>query len=129
MLNLFLITILIIVWNKLFITYIVKVFLQLKSKSSFNLSILLFTFLYYFINLSTLKFHRFHSIMMKIYNDYLLSAGISSLASCGTVEVEHLPQLPAGEEQRLQRAAQQLQQRLVLREWLRHFRLHQYYQR
>lgn len=53
--------------------------------------------------------------------------GISSLASCG--EVEALPELPAQDEERLQRAARLLQQRLVLRQWLLDHGLHNHYQR
>ncbi|KAF3423738.1 hypothetical protein E2986_09352 [Frieseomelitta varia] len=53
--------------------------------------------------------------------------GISSLASCG--EVDALPQLPAQDEERLQRAARLLQQRLVLRQWLTDHGLHSHYQK
>ncbi|XP_075224051.1 apoptosis-resistant E3 ubiquitin protein ligase 1 [Lycorma delicatula] len=42
--------------------------------------------------------------------------GISSLVSCATLE--ELPELPAHDEERLQRAARLLQQRLILRQWL-----------
>ncbi|XP_014274256.1 apoptosis-resistant E3 ubiquitin protein ligase 1 isoform X1 [Halyomorpha halys] len=42
--------------------------------------------------------------------------GISSLVSCATVE--DLPQLHPHDEERLQRAARLLQQRLILRQWL-----------
>ncbi|CAH1403854.1 unnamed protein product [Nezara viridula] len=44
------------------------------------------------------------------------SSGISSLVSCATVE--DLPQLHPHDEERLQRAARLLQQRLILRQWL-----------
>lgn len=54
-------------------------------------------------------------------------AGISSLASCG--EVDALPELPAQDEERLQRAARLLQQRLVLRQWLTDHGLHSHYQK
>lgn len=53
--------------------------------------------------------------------------GISSLASCG--EVDALPELPAQDEERLQRAARLLQQRLVLRQWLTDHGLHSHYQK
>lgn len=54
-------------------------------------------------------------------------AGISTLASC--CEVEALPELPPQDEERLQRAARLLQQRLVLRQWLTDHGLHSYYQK
>ncbi|XP_017860169.1 PREDICTED: apoptosis-resistant E3 ubiquitin protein ligase 1 isoform X4 [Drosophila arizonae] len=53
--------------------------------------------------------------------------GISSLSSSG--DPEHLPELPPGDEQRLQRAALHLQQKLILREWLREYRMQHHYQR
>jgi len=53
--------------------------------------------------------------------------GISSLSSCG--DPERLPELPPLDEQRLQRAALHLQQKLILREWLRDHRLQHHYQR
>lgn len=40
---------------------------------------------------------------------------------------ERLPELPAGEEQRLQRAAFHLQQKLILRQWLKDNRLEHHY--
>lgn len=40
-----------------------------------------------------------------------------------------LPELPAPDEQRLQRAAALLQQRLVLRQWLNRHKLDQHYPR
>lgn len=40
-----------------------------------------------------------------------------------------LPTLPAGEEQRLQRAALHLQQKLILRQWLKDNRLEHLYTR
>ncbi len=51
--------------------------------------------------------------------------GISTLSSCG--DPERLPELPAGDEQRLQRAALHLQQKLILREWLKQNRLQHLY--
>ena len=54
-------------------------------------------------------------------------AGISSLSGCG--DPDRLPELPAGDEQRLQRAALHLQQKLILREWLKENRLQHYYSR
>ncbi|XP_075974359.1 apoptosis-resistant E3 ubiquitin protein ligase 1 isoform X2 [Anticarsia gemmatalis] len=46
-------------------------------------------------------------------------SGISTLSGCGTPDqLDRLPELPAAEEKRLRRAAQVLQQRLVLRQWL-----------
>lgn len=56
-----------------------------------------------------------------------INTGISSLSSCA--DPERLPELPPGEEQRLQRAAFNLQQKLVLREWLKENHLEQYYTR
>lgn len=53
--------------------------------------------------------------------------GISSLSSCA--DPERLPELPPGEEKRLQRAAFHLQQKLILREWLKENRLEQHYTR
>ncbi|XP_064535518.1 apoptosis-resistant E3 ubiquitin protein ligase 1 isoform X3 [Drosophila montana] len=53
--------------------------------------------------------------------------GISSLSSSG--DPERLPELPPGDEQRLQRAALHLQQKLILREWLREYRMQHHYQR
>ncbi|XP_060803597.1 apoptosis-resistant E3 ubiquitin protein ligase 1 [Amyelois transitella] len=51
----------------------------------------------------------------KLFRDY----GISTLSGCGTPDtLDRLPELPAAEEKRLRRAAQVLQQRLVLRQWL-----------
>lgn len=53
--------------------------------------------------------------------------GISTLSSCGNPEA--LPELPPGDEHRLQRAALNLQQKLILREWLKENRLQSYYSR
>lgn len=53
--------------------------------------------------------------------------GISQLAQCG--QLGELPELPAPDEQRLQKAASILQQRLVLRQWLTKFNLQTYYPR
>lgn len=55
------------------------------------------------------------------------SLGISTLSSCGNPQT--LPELPAGDEHRLQRAALNLQQKLILREWLKENRLQSYYSR
>uniref|UniRef100_A0A182S5L9 Apoptosis-resistant E3 ubiquitin protein ligase 1 PH-like domain-containing protein n=1 Tax=Anopheles maculatus TaxID=74869 RepID=A0A182S5L9_9DIPT len=52
---------------------------------------------------------------------------ISTLSSCG--DPERLPELPPGDEQRLQRAALNLQQKLILREWLKEHRLQHHYSR
>lgn len=41
--------------------------------------------------------------------------------------IDRLPELPAGDEQRLQRAALHLQQKLILREWLKQNRLQNLY--
>ncbi|KAL1139791.1 hypothetical protein AAG570_006768, partial [Ranatra chinensis] len=54
-------------------------------------------------------------------------AGISSLVSCTTVE--ELPELPPQDEERLQRAARLLQQRLILRQWLHDLGLHHHHHR
>lgn len=51
--------------------------------------------------------------------------GISTLSSCGNPQT--LPELPPGDEHRLQRAALNLQQKLILREWLKENRLQSYY--
>ncbi|XP_020287983.1 apoptosis-resistant E3 ubiquitin protein ligase 1 [Pseudomyrmex gracilis] len=61
------------------------------------------------------------------YRSLFRKKGISTLASCG--EVDALPELPAQDEERLQRAARLLQQRLVLRQWLTDHGLQNYYQR
>ncbi|XP_030382842.1 apoptosis-resistant E3 ubiquitin protein ligase 1 isoform X4 [Scaptodrosophila lebanonensis] len=61
------------------------------------------------------------------YKKLFRDKGISSLSSCG--DPERLPELPPGDEQRLQRAALHLQQKLILREWLRDHRLQHHYQR
>nr|CAH7730434.1 unnamed protein product [Callosobruchus chinensis] len=53
--------------------------------------------------------------------------GISLLSQCG--EVGQLPELPAPDEQRLQEAAELLQQRLVLRQWLTKNQLQSYHPR
>ncbi|XP_045494960.1 apoptosis-resistant E3 ubiquitin protein ligase 1 isoform X2 [Colias croceus] len=46
-------------------------------------------------------------------------SGISTLSGCASPEhLDRLPELPAAEEKRLRRAAQVLQQKLVLRQWL-----------
>ncbi|KAJ8964885.1 hypothetical protein NQ314_004549, partial [Rhamnusium bicolor] len=50
---------------------------------------------------------------------------ISQLAQCG--QLGELPELPAPDEQRLQKAALLLQQRLVLRQWLTKYTLQSYY--
>lgn len=52
-------------------------------------------------------------------------AGISQLTQCG--QLGELPELPAPDEERLQRAAALLQQRLVLRQWLTKHNLHHHY--
>lgn len=51
--------------------------------------------------------------------------GISQLSQC--TQYSELPQLPPSDEQRLQKASQQLQQRLVLRLWLSKLNLQSYY--
>lgn len=56
-----------------------------------------------------------------------LVAGISTLSSCG--DPERLPELPPSDEHRLQRAALILQQKLILREWLKENRLQHHYSR
>ncbi|XP_043667543.1 apoptosis-resistant E3 ubiquitin protein ligase 1 isoform X2 [Vespula pensylvanica] len=66
-------------------------------------------------------------IGLKQYRPLFRKKGISTLASCG--EVDALPELPAQDEERLQRAARLLQQRLVLRQWLADHGLHSYYQK
>lgn len=54
-------------------------------------------------------------------------AGISTLSSCG--DPDRLPELPPSDEHRLQRAALILQQKLILREWLKENRLQHHYSR
>ncbi|XP_062549284.1 apoptosis-resistant E3 ubiquitin protein ligase 1 isoform X2 [Armigeres subalbatus] len=61
------------------------------------------------------------------YRQLFRDRGISSLSSCG--DPDRLPELPPGDEQRLQRAALNLQQKLILREWLKEHRLQHYYSR
>ncbi|KAK0178888.1 hypothetical protein PV327_007731 [Microctonus hyperodae] len=61
------------------------------------------------------------------YRPLLKKKGISSLASCG--QLGALPELPPQDEERLQRAARLLQQRLVLRQWLTDHGLSTYYQK
>ena len=58
---------------------------------------------------------------------FTVFSGISSLSSCG--DPDRLPELPPGDEQRLQRAALNLQQKLILREWLKEHRLQHHYSR
>lgn len=87
---------------------------------------------FYKINTHTLaKSQIKHSHCLCAYFNRLASVliftGISSLSSCG--DPERLPELPAGDEQRLQRAALHLQQKLILREWLKENRLQAYYSR
>ncbi|KAJ8730496.1 hypothetical protein PYW08_001909 [Mythimna loreyi] len=60
----------------------------------------------------------------KLFREY----GISTLSGCGSPDqLDRLPELPAAEEKRLRRAAQVLQQRLVLRQWLATHRLQHTY--
>lgn len=76
------------------------------------------------------KINRTYCVACKRMMDYFsffFLTGISTLASCG--EVDALPELPAQDEERLQRAARLLQQRLVLRQWLTDHGLHNYYQK
>lgn len=61
------------------------------------------------------------------YQDLFKQHGISSLASCG--QLDRLPELPAHDEERLQRAARLLQQRLILRQWLAQHSLEHHYPR
>ncbi|GLV39987.1 uncharacterized protein CBL_10882 [Carabus blaptoides fortunei] len=61
------------------------------------------------------------------YREYDPVTGISQLTQCG--QVEELPELPAPDERRLQRAASLLQQRLVLRQWLTRYNLQHHYPR
>lgn len=59
------------------------------------------------------------------------SVGISSLSTLTDPDrmPDNLPELPAGEEKRLQRAALHLQQKLILRQWLKDNRLEHLYTR
>ncbi|XP_055709347.1 apoptosis-resistant E3 ubiquitin protein ligase 1 isoform X1 [Phlebotomus papatasi] len=61
------------------------------------------------------------------YKTLFQEKGISSLSSCG--DPDRLPELPPGDEKRLQRAALSLQQKLILREWLKEHRLQHHYSR
>ncbi|XP_023722301.1 apoptosis-resistant E3 ubiquitin protein ligase 1 isoform X3 [Cryptotermes secundus] len=61
------------------------------------------------------------------YQTYFRERGISSLVNCA--QFEDLPELPAHDEERLQRAALLLQQRLILRQWLIDHGLQHHYQR
>lgn len=61
------------------------------------------------------------------YKQLFKNKGISQLTQCG--QVDNLPELPAPDEQRLQKAAVLLQQRLVLRQWLAKYNLQNYYPR
>lgn len=64
------------------------------------------------------------------YKDVFRELGIVTLDGCGSPDqLERLPALPAADERRLRRAAQLLQQRLVLRQWLLEHRLHHAYSR
>ncbi|CRK94157.1 CLUMA_CG007676, isoform A [Clunio marinus] len=68
-----------------------------------------------------------NSIGMTVRHSISSSSGISSLSSCGNPHA--LPELPPGDEHRLQRAALTLQQKLILREWLKENRLQSHYSR
>lgn len=74
----------------------------------------------------TLHIHTY-IIKVLILIMFFWPTGISSLSSCG--DPDRLPELPAGDEQRLQRAALHLQQKLILREWLKENRLQHHYSR
>ncbi|XP_068151337.1 apoptosis-resistant E3 ubiquitin protein ligase 1 isoform X2 [Drosophila tropicalis] len=67
------------------------------------------------------------SVQLSKYKQLFYDKGISSLSSCG--DPERLPELPPLDEQRLQRAALHLQQKLILREWLKDHRMQHHYQR
>lgn len=58
---------------------------------------------------------------------FFIAPGISQLAQCG--QLGDLPELPPSDEQRLQKAASLLQQRLILRQWLTKYELQHYYPR
>lgn len=62
-----------------------------------------------------------------LLDNYFIVSGISQLAQCG--QLGDLPELPAPDEQRLQKAASLLQQRLILRQWLSKYDLQHYYPR
>ncbi|KAI5753341.1 hypothetical protein M8J77_026045 [Diaphorina citri] len=55
------------------------------------------------------------------------SSGISSLVSCASAD--DFPELPPHDEERIQRAAKLLQQRLILRQWLVNVHLEDFYHR
>lgn len=65
-----------------------------------------------------------------VNHNHFYSSGISTLSSCGNPQtLQSLPELPPGDEHRLQKAALNLQQKLILREWLKENRLQSYYSR
>lgn len=76
-------------------------------------------------------FHRLHwskgFVRHSLRHLFVFRSGISTLSSCGNPQT--LPELPPGDEHRLQRAALNLQQKLILREWLKENRLQNYYSR
>lgn len=76
-------------------------------------------------------FNRIHNIFLMHNNFFFIfHKGISSLSTLTSLtDPERLPELPPGEEQRLQRAALHLQQKLILRQWLKDNRLEQHYTR
>ncbi|XP_055309556.1 apoptosis-resistant E3 ubiquitin protein ligase 1 isoform X2 [Sitodiplosis mosellana] len=65
--------------------------------------------------------------MTTVRNSLSVSSGISSLSTL--TDPERLPEMPPGEEQRVQRAALHLQQKLILRQWLKDNRLEHHYTR
>lgn len=64
---------------------------------------------------------------MTWYFQHSYFIGISSLSTL--TDPDRLPELPPGEEQRLQRAALHLQQKLILRQWLKDNGLEHHYTR
>lgn len=72
---------------------------------------------------------RFFLFVFRVFSLFK-SLGISSLSTLTDPDrMPELPELPPGEEQRLQRAALHLQQKLILRQWLKDNRLEHLYTR
>lgn len=85
---------------------------------------LLLSSLYVFTNINVTLFAENEIVDLGVF----FIVGISTLSGCGSPDqLDRLPELPAAEEKRLRRAAQILQQRLVLRQWLATHRLQHTY--
>uniref|UniRef100_A0A8D8SWN9 HECT-type E3 ubiquitin transferase n=1 Tax=Cacopsylla melanoneura TaxID=428564 RepID=A0A8D8SWN9_9HEMI len=62
-----------------------------------------------------------------MFKDLYQYRGISSLVSCASAD--DFPELPPHDEERIQRAARLLQQRLILRQWMVNVHLEEFYHR